>query len=150
MRHKVRVLILTAALGACGGKDSTAPANPPTIAGTWAFAGSIGNAQLSYSCVLSGSTLTVNQTGSTFTGVLGSGTMVCTAPGGASVDTTSDSNISAGRISNGSVSFADQDGCQYSGTISGTPPDRLSGAVTCLIALSGTSYTFTGTWQASR
>lgn len=139
--------VVAAALGlaACGGSDSTGPSPLPNIAGRWIYDFNLSNAQLQVSCQVSGG-LDVLQSGSSFSGTW-SGTLTCTGPDGSYTDATG--GAIGGQISGNRVTFAGGD-CLYDGTFSGNPPNRMSGTVGCPVAISGTVYQFTGTWQAGR
>jgi hypothetical protein len=48
------------------------------------------------------------------------------------------------------VSFSDES-CSYTGTVTGSPPNRIAGPVSCQFEVeSGQTITLTGTWAASR
>lgn len=147
----MRELFVVAAVAAvglagCGGSDSTGPSPAPNIAGRWIYGVNLSNAPLQVSCQGSGE-FDVSQSGNSFSGT-GSGTMTCTGPGGSFTDATGGS-IGGGQITGNEVTFTDGE-CSYHGTFSGTPPNRMSGTVGCPVAISGTVYQFTGTWQAGR
>ena len=134
---------------ACGGSSSTAPTTL-NIAGTWNFSDNISNSGLAASCS-STSTATVSQTGSSFTANVFNGTQVCTQNGSVFSNLSGLSAVvSGGQINGTGLSWVDDSGCNYTGTISGSPPNRLSGSESCTIALSGAQYVFLGTWQAAR
>jgi len=140
-------LTVAAVLIACGG--STAPTTL-NIAGTWNFSDAISNSALAASCS-STSTASVNQTGSSFTGNVSNGSQLCTQNGFVySNNSGLSAVVSGGQINGTGLSFIDDGGCNYTGTISGSPPNLLSGSESCTVALSGTQYVFLGTWQAAR
>ncbi len=134
-----------ALLVGCG--DGTGP-QVLNIAGLWNYSDNISSSSAGISCNSSG-TATINQSGATFTGTATATSGVCTDSFGNSVPNTGASNIAGGQVSGNQVSLQTPN-CQYTGTISGTPPNQMSGTETCTIAVSGTNYTFTGPWQASR
>jgi hypothetical protein len=140
-------LVAGAALAACSSGDSTTPTTPADIAGTWDMAGTISNASVQTSCNFAG-TVTINQAGSQATGTYSSST-TCTGPGG-TVTQPSTGNVGGGKITGNAVSFNDDGGCKYVGTVSGNPTNAMNGTVSCIIGISGTNYTFAGTWNANR
>lgn len=148
MRLALAAAALTGSLviAGCGG-DSTAPSGPVSIGGIWSLSANISNQPLATSCQASG-TITVNQSGTSFSGTT-TGTTVCTGPGGTQTGSAA-GTVSGGQISGSSISFIDDSGCNYQGTVSGNPANRVQGSVTCTLAINGTAYQFTGTWQASR
>jgi len=140
-------LVLPLVATACGGNSSTGPSGPMSIAGTWSFSVNVSNSGLSTSCTAQGQ-VTINQNSSQFNGTY-SDASTCTGPGG-TTSSNNAGNISGGQISGSQVSFSDDGGCNYTGTGSGSPVNRLSGNVSCTYAISGQNYTFSGTWQASK
>jgi WD40 repeat protein len=88
-------------------------------------------------------TYAFTQSGATFTGrsdQVGS----CETPNGPADNTRSADLVSAGQVATGTITFqvGSNAFCFYTATITGNPPDRLSGTTTC-----GAS---TGTWEAVR
>ena len=144
MRRFVAAAVVLAA--ACGGSDKTT--GPTNISGTWQFSDAVNNQQLSESCT---STASVNivQNGSTFRGTVVSGSQTCNGPGGQTSGSLAGGTM-GGLINGASVSFSDVGGCFFTGTLSGSPVNRVSGNETCMVPIQGTSYTFTGTWQVTR
>lgn len=141
------VALLAAGLvGACGG--DTGPKGPPNVSGSWNFNDAVSNSGLGLSCV-SSATVNVVQTGSNFTGTVVNGTQTCTAGGQSSSGDLTGGTVDGGQISGSSISFTTE-GCQYSGTVTGSPANRMSGSENCVFAYNGTNYTLTGTWQASK
>ena len=132
-------------VAACGGSISTAPSTL-NIQGTWNFSDAVSNTALAVSCQ-STRTGKLSQLGSTFSILVSNGTQVCTQNGSVDFDL---SGFSGGQINGTDLSFVDDSGCNYTGTISGSPPNRLWGVESCTLALSGVQYIFLGTWQASR
>lgn len=144
---RLMALTMAAVLIACGG-SSTAPTTL-NIAGTWNFSDAVSNNALTASCN-STSTATVSQTGSSFTATANNGTSGCTQNGLVFISYQPSAVISGGQINGTGLSFVDDHGCSYTGNISGTPPNRLSGSESCTISSSGAQYIFLGTWQAAR
>jgi hypothetical protein len=100
------------------------------------------------SCAASG-TFQISQSGSQFSGTVNQTDGVCTFPDGTVIDNTGTFTISGGQIDGSRISFQ-APFCTLDGTISGNPPNRLSGSETCDLDVSGQTIRFTGTWQASR
>lgn len=144
-----RLCVIGLALVAVGCGGSTEPSGPANIAGIWTFTDAISNSQLSASCNTTASA-NVIQSGSTFTGTTVSGTQTCTVGTQVTTGSVAGTTFNGGQINGSSVSFIDSGGCSYTGTLSGNPANRMSGNETCSVAISGTNYQFTGTWQASR
>ena len=140
-------LLLLAGVAAtgCSGKGSTAPGNAQDISGTWAFSSSISNAVLEASCV-GRTSVTVAQSGNSITETATSGSNSCLVAGQGS-QTSLTGTVFSGQVNGSQVSFSDNSGCTYSGTIRGTPADTLAGNANCVLALNGTGYTFLGSWQ---
>jgi hypothetical protein len=140
----IAVLLVVAA---CGGSDKAT--GPTNISGAWQYSDGVSNGQLSVSCT-SNAAVNISQNGATFTGTISSGSQNCTGPGGTFSSSLAGLTIGGGQINGSSVTFTDGGGCSYTGTISGNPSNRISGNETCVVPFSGTNYTFTGTWQATR
>jgi len=136
-----------AILVACGGDSSTGPGNT-NLSGNWLFGANISNGQLSISCTASGN-LAITQSGSNFSGTVSGSTETCASPAG-STSGNLDGAIAGGQINGTSISFNDNGGCIYTGTMSGNPVNRVGGNVTCSIPLQGTNYPFTGSWSVTR
>ncbi len=135
-------------LAACGGSDGTGPNETTSIAGNWTFSDQISAASVGISCTSAG-TATIAQSGSTFTGNVNATQGLCTDSFGNTLDNSGTNAVSGGQINGNQVTFQ-VPFCQFTGTISGSPANQMSGTETCTIAVSGQSVTFTGTWQASR
>lgn len=125
------------------------PSEPPllSIDGSWAYVETYDNAEAGVSCQDEG-TLTIQQTGETFSGSFEE-EGVCTDSEGATSGTSGSGSAGGGQLSGSDVSFV-SGGCAYEGTISGTPPNRMTGDVSCTEVFGGTSYAFSGTWTAAR
>ena len=138
------VAAAAALFAACG--DSTGPV---TLGGSWSFNDAISNSQLATSCS-SNASINLTQNGNTFNGSVASGTSTCSSSGSSNSAAMDGALFTGGQIQGTSISFTDDSGCSYTGTVSGNPVNRMSGDESCVVAVSGTNYTFTGTWQASR
>jgi hypothetical protein len=139
-------LVAAAAALFAGCGDSTGPV---TLGGSWSFTDAISNNQLATSCQSSAS-IDLTQNGNTFNGSVATGSSTCSSGTSSNTSAIDGSLFGAGQISGTSISFTDDGGCTYNGTVSGNPVNRMSGDESCVVALSGTNYTFTGNWQASR
>ena len=149
IKRTLLAAVAAALVAACGG-DGGGTTGPQTlnISGTWTFSDNISSATAGISCNSSGNA-TLTQSGSNFTGTVNATTGVCTDSFGGSVDNTGTQSVTGGQISGTSVSFQ-VPFCQLSGSVSGNPANAMSGSETCTLDIGGTSYQFTGTWQASR
>ena len=117
---------------ACGGKDSPAAPDVLDIGGTWSYQTS--NVTVDgISCSITGRTMTVSQTGTTFTGHLSGGVASCESDSGSySEDLAADGitdDIVNGVVDGTSISFdLDFDpGASLVGTVSG---NAISGTIT--------------------
>ncbi len=129
-------------LFACGGEQpQTAPPEIPSIAGTWTFNAS----NLSgggFSCDALAYRLSVNQSGTTFTGSYSGGTIRCTGDGKTVEAGPLTGTIVNGTVTeSGSVSFdLDTQDFHQTGTVSG---DSMSGTATWRFDFSGI---LSGSW----
>jgi len=137
---------LVAVVVACGGDSSTGPKNV-NLSGNWGLTASISNSGLAITCSATGN-LAITQTGSNFSGNISGSSELCTGPGG-SVTASIDGQIGGGQINGTSVSWTDGM-CNYTGTMSGNPVNRVSGNISCSIPIQGTSYPFNGQWTVIR
>jgi hypothetical protein len=142
-----RRLALTSLLfwtAACGGDaEPTDSGDVPTIEDTWAFAENLGDAGHTVSCIDEGD-LVFYQDNATFRGD-GYQTGTCQTPDGV-LDNTGSGGITAGRVSATAITFS-YGGCNYSGTMFGSPFDSLAGTVTCRATIAN-SVQLEGTWSA--
>ena len=130
---------------ACGDDGPTGP-DIKQIGGTYTYSESTTDAAHNISCNSVG-TLIIVQSGTNFSGTTTS-TSTCTGPGGA-MDFSGAGTISGGTISGNSITFQ-APFCQIQGTVSGDPVNSMSGTSTCTFQEAGETFTFNGTWQASR
>lgn len=131
-------------LVACGG-DSSGPGT--NLTGNWLY--SVSNLTTGgLRCSSSGTTLSITQSGSTFSGSYSGGTMTCTSASGASSFLIGTGTIISGSLSGNSVSFdLDSSDCHNVGTLTGS---SISGTVTVLLTVDATNYTLTGNFGAAR
>jgi hypothetical protein len=137
---------LAIAAGSCGG-DSTGPESTRDVSGNWAATATYNNAQLQMTCTFSGS-VSIVQSGTNFTGQVTGSVITCIGPGGASSG-SGDGPITGGQVNGNALSYSDGV-CAYTGTITGTPANRVEGDVSCDVAIGGTTYPFNGTWLFGR
>lgn len=142
--RKLLPLIAVAVLAACGG-DSSGPGT--SVAGSWLY--SVSNLSSgSLTCSSSGTTLSITQSGSSFSGSYSGGTLTCITPSGSSSVAIGGGAVVSGSISGNSVSFnLDTSDWHNSGTITG---GSMSGTVTVHLTVDGTTYTLTGNFGAAR
>lgn len=133
------------ALGACG-SDTTGPTTQD-ITGTWLVTATLNNSTLGLTCNEQG-TATLTQSGGNVAGSLTNSVATCTGPGG-SGSASLDGPIAGGQVSGSTATFANGE-CTYTGTISGTPPNKIQGNATCQVSLQGQVVPLTGTWLAVR
>lgn len=151
MRRIVLNLVLPPALVQCG-NDTGGPSQPtePDIAGAWNWSQSIGDDVQGVSCSDQGA-IEITQTGSRFSGAINS-TGACTLPNG-SIPRSGSASTSAGQVWSQEISFRIEPLCQCAGTLSGTPPNVMSGTVSCDAAFFpdfGDTISLSGTWQTTR
>ena len=141
------LLVAGAAVTGCSATGNTQP-NGPDISGAWTFSSNISDAVLEATCAGRAS-VTVVQNGNSVTETVTSGSNSCLVAGQGS-QTPLTGTVFSGQVNGSQVSFSDNSGCTYSGTIRGTPADTLAGNANCVLALNGTGYTFLGSWQQTR
>lgn len=112
---------------ACGG--STAPA-VLDVSGTWSYSDSVTAVAQNVTCLMQG-TLVIDQTGAKLIGpehFSGS----CKYVGGATEGHVGDGTM-VGSVDGSQVSFTMHQAslCDFNGSISGNPPNRMAGSVTC-------------------
>jgi hypothetical protein len=151
MNHLTNVAAACAAAGlvlvaSCGG-DSTGPNSTRDLNGNWTISANYNNAQLQTSCALNGS-LSIAQSGTTFTGQVSGSILTCAGPGG-NASGNADGPVTGGQINGNTVSYNNGE-CTYTGTITGSPANRAVGSTACSVAIGGTTYPFTGTFVVSR
>ncbi|MGQ0767268.1 MAG: hypothetical protein ACT4OZ_16590 [Gemmatimonadota bacterium] len=133
----------TISAAACGG-ESTGPA-VLAIDGRWTFNETFADTPNRISCTNTAS-ITITQTGDRFTGTnVQTGT--CTDPMG-TFDNSGTFQLREGRVAGTTITWRDDSdpACNYTGAITGSPPDRMSGTLRC----AGSGLNLIGTWQAMR
>jgi len=141
---RMTIAALCILVSACGGDKAAAPV---TLAGNWLFADQTSNGQLGVTCKANAS-LTITQTGDTFTASLSGGAQACTGVGGTNLVAVTGVVFEGGHITGSSLTFSSGT-CVFSGTISASS-NELAGDETCTISTTGGSFTFDGHWQAAR
>lgn len=149
MRRSTRIAATLALAGFCAAlaacEDSTGPA--ANIDGDWELAAAISNSSIQVSCQVVG-TVSIFQDGDTFNGEIEGSTETCMGPGG-TITGNVDGAITGGQISGRRVTYTDGF-CNYDGTASGSPANRITGSVNCTVPVQGTNYPFSGTFTVSR
>ena len=147
MLRSSSLLILCAI--ACGDDGPSAPA-VLQIAGQWSFNESFIDSPSATTCNNT-ATVTFAQSGVNFSGSSQqSGT--CTDATGAFSNNSGTFQLRNGLVDGDRVSWNDDSSpvCLYDGTIAGTPPNAMSGSVSCVGVSDGISFNIQGTWQMSR
>jgi hypothetical protein len=131
-------------LAACGG-DTSGPGN--NVTGSWLY--SVSNLTSgSLTCSSSGTTLSITQSSSSFSGSYAGGTLTCLTPSGSSSVAIGGGAVVSGSISGSNVSFdLDTGDWHNTGTING---GSMSGTVTVQLVISGTTYVLSGNFGAAR
>jgi hypothetical protein len=141
--------LIAAALlaSACGGGDSAGPSDA-NLAGSWTLSASNVSGQ-GVSCGLGNTPVTISQSGGTFTGTYGPGTITCVA-GGQSSSGTTQGTIVNGTVDVNAVQFdLDTQDFHHTGTVSG---NSMSGSVRWTIDVGGSIgvVVLNGNWSAAR
>jgi len=143
--HAALLTTLIAVVAGCGG-ESTAPS--ANVTGQWSYeASNVSGGGVS--CDIAGTTLTLTQSGSTFSGTAsGGGTVSCSGGGSTFSQTLGSDVVANGQISGNSVQFdigtAD---FHNSGTLSG---NSISGLVTLRLSNGTTTSVLTGNFTSVR
>ena len=148
LRGGILCLVLLGPL-ACGGDDGTGPADAD-VSGTWSatVADLTGGGS---SCSSTDPTsLTLTQTGGTFSGSYSGGEVACTGSSGTFSFPVGSGAVVNGTVNGASVSFdLDSPDFHQSGTVNGS---SMSGPATwnCFFGPATGVVTLTGTWHAAR
>ena len=136
---------LLALAAACGGDEGLSP--PADVAGAWSYTVDLGNASLQATCHSTG-TVDITLTGNT---VHGPATydLTCTSPV-LDFQQAGGGPITGGTVDGTRVKFTDGNGCTFTGTVSGSPPDAIAGDVRCSVSTPDGNVRLTGTWAATR
>jgi hypothetical protein len=133
---------------ACTGGSMGSPEVPADIGGTWNLTVDLADQAAGLTCQSVG-TATIAQNGSAFTGTTAS-IVTCTLSGVGVPNFPLAGNIDNGFISGNTITFPDDNGCDFTGTVSGTPANAGMGTADCTLTVNSTPYDMTGTWQANR
>ena len=143
---------LAAILVAACGKDAASPTAPnvpsvPSVAGQWSYSTTNISAG-GITCSSSGTTLTITQQGTSFSGSYGGGTLTCSSSGGSQSLPIGTGIVLNGSVTGSAVAFdLDTSDWHNGGSING---NSMSGTATIRVVVGGLLYTLTGTWGASR
>jgi hypothetical protein len=127
-------------LPACGGDSGGTGPSPADIGGVWSWRESVTRGT-DLVCRDTG-TVTVAQTGSTFSGA-GNYSGQCAQAGAPPEEFTLPFSLAEGAVAGSSVSFTVDD-CPYEGTVSG---DSVLGTVDCVVEIGSRPVHATGTWS---
>jgi hypothetical protein len=149
MSASLRVLLvcLIAMVEGCSGDDSTGPSRA-SVAGSWTLSASNVSGS-GVSCSLGNTPMTLTQSGDTFTGSYGPGTLTCVA-GGESISGGANGTIVNGVLNGNSVQFdLNTQDLHHTGTISG---NSMSGTARWTFDLgAGTGVVvLNGNWSAAK
>ena len=135
-----RLSITSALLAAACSKDSTGPVS---VNGQWTYNAS-NLTTGSFTCNVSGTTLSITQSGGTFSGTYSGGTLTCNG----STANVGSGTVVSGTLAGSGVTFNfDTPDWHNTGTVSGA---SMSGNVTVRLVSGGTTYVLNGTWAASK
>ena len=132
--------------GKVGSAAITVGGPPPiNVGGTWYLVEQLTDAGMQITCHDT-ATVTLNQTGGTFTGSSVQ-TGICDTPTGP-VDNAATLSVTSGAVAGTSITFNEPSypGCHYQGTLDGDPATAATGTVTCV----ENPYNFSGTWAMTR
>jgi hypothetical protein len=150
MSASLRVLLVSclAVVGAaCGGDDSTGPSQA-SVSGNWTLSATNVSGQ-GVSCNLSPTPMSIDQSGTTFSGNYGPGTVTCLA-GSESASAPVQGTVVNGTINGNSVQFdLDTQDTRLTGAMSG---NSMSGTVRWTIDFGGDIgvVTLNGNWSAAK
>jgi hypothetical protein len=145
----LRVLLVCLFAGfveACG-NDSTGPSQA-SVGGPWTLSASNMSGE-GVSCNLLNTPLSLTQSGTTFTGTYGPGTLSCQA-GGSPVSVNTHGSIVNGTVNGNSIQFdLDTQDFHHTGTVNGS---SMSGTARWTFDLGGTIgvVTLNGNWSAAK
>jgi hypothetical protein len=143
----VLLSILVSVAAACGGDDSTGPSQA-NVTGNWILSATNVSGQ-GVSCNLNPTAMSINQSGTTFSGNYGPGVVTCLA-GTESASSPVQGTVVNGSVNGNSVQFdLDTQDTRLTGAISG---NSMSGTVHWVIDFGGDIgvVTLNGNWAAAR
>jgi len=134
-----------AALG-CSGASSSGP-TVANVAGTWSYTADNLAAGNGVTCDIVNVTMVLDQNGSTFTGTYANAELQCLVNGVEQDQGPYNGNVVNGVVNGDQVTFDfDTPAWTNSGAISGS---SMSGPASVNVAVGETTYTLTGTWDAT-
>jgi hypothetical protein len=134
--------VLVAAIVTGCGSDSTGPSHA-NVTGVWTLSAT-NLTGAGFSCNIFGTSLFLNQSGTSFNGTYSGGSFSCEGI---------DLGQPAGSVVNGIVNLQqvsfdmDTQDFHFTGAVSG---ESMSGSATMRLVIEGTTYTLSGSWSASR
>lgn len=140
-------------LSGCGGDGTTGPPEPQNadVEGVWSYDASNLAGTLSgfaVTCSIAGSTMTLIQSGATFSGTSGSGTLTCSAGGITISDPFPTGPVTNGQVDGNNVQFDfGTPDWRHTGTVTG---GSMSGSVTIILALEDEVVILNGQWASAR
>jgi hypothetical protein len=139
--RKLLIGLLVIAVG-CGG-DSTGPR--ADISGRWTY-NATNVAGSGVSCNISSVSMTLAQSGSTFTGAVASGLVTCSASGSSFSDNLGNDVVANGQINGNAVQFdIGTSDVHNTGTVSG---NSMSGTISLRVNTGSTTVVLTGNFAA--
>ncbi|MEN8376962.1 MAG: hypothetical protein ABFS34_16160, partial [Gemmatimonadota bacterium] len=143
---RLAVLVLMAAAAAGCGDDPTGPSTP-NVAGAWSYAATNVTAA-TVTCSFTNVSLSLTQSGTTFSGTYSGGLLSCSAPGASFSEPIGGGPVASGTINGTSVTFdMDSSDWRNTGTISG---NSMSGTVNVRVVVEGVPIVLTGNFSAAR
>jgi hypothetical protein len=146
--RKILLCSLVVLAAACGGDDGgTGPEEDANVGGRWSLAASNMSGS-GLSCTLN-APLNLSQTGSTFTGTYGAGTVTCQA-GGDHFSEDTQGTVVNGAVDGEDVEFdLDTQDFHHTGSVNG---NSMSGTARYVIDLGGSIgvVTLNGNWSAAK
>lgn len=134
-------------LASCGGDSGTDQGSAADLEGTWTYFEDIANSGAGYQCTDLG-ILELTQSNAALEGSAEQQGQ-CNVPGDSVVANSGTAPVTSGLATLESVQFG-MAGCQYGGDLFGTPPDSMSGDVSCALHLARENVNLQGTWFAVR
>ena len=138
--------VTLAAIAACGG-DSTGPKANSDLSGKWNYSAANLNGG-GLSCNIAGVTISLTQTGSTFTGTTAGGTVTCVFGTQTETDSLGIGSIANGQVSGNSVQFdIGSSELHHTGTRSG---NSVTGTLTATIDDGTSTVVLTGSFVLAK
>lgn len=149
MRILISSVLLATVLGmtACGGGDATGPSNA-SVAGAWTLSVSNMSGQ-GVSCGVGGTAVTLTQSGTTFSGTYGPGTVTCVS-GSQSTEVDVQGTVVNGTVDGSAVAFdLDTQDFHHTGSVNG---NSMSGTARWTFDFGGSIgvVVLNGNWAAAK